>query len=345
MTSGSSWLGVHIKSDGAISAAGAIGLARDAERLGYAGVTLNEDVGHDVFAVLGAMSGVTEEIAIGTAIVNVYTRSALQIAMGAATVDELSRGRVMLGISVGHHPWNDRYHGLAIEPPLARLREYVNFLRLALSGEQFGFEGAIFHNVEAQLGFPPFRRDVPIHIGGDRPKMLALSAEIADGSIMNVVPARYVAEVAAPHYFATAQRAGRNVGALELSAIVTCCVNADREVALRDARAAFVGRLRSNPAKVIELRPTDHQVELRRIAAMIAGNQFDRAIEEIPDEIVTDTIAAGNVADAQIVLGNFRAAGCTRVLVSAYPRTESQVRMTLEALAPSNPAQPGSGSV
>jgi len=336
VTSGRSWLGVHIKSDGAITATGAIALAREAERLGYAGVTLNEDVGHDVFSLLGAMSGVTEQILIGTAIVNVYTRSALQIAMGAATIDDLSNGRAMLGVSVGHHPWNDRYHGIALEPPLARLREYVGFIKLALSGERFHFEGEIFHNVEAKLGFPLFRRDLPVYIGGDRPNMLALSAEIADGSIMNVVPARYVADVAAPHYFDAARRAGRDVSALELIAIVTCCVNEDREVALRDARTAFVGRLKSNPAKVIELRPREHQDELRRIAALIVENQLDQAISEIPDEIVTDTIAAGNVEDVARALGSFRAAGCTRVLVSAYPRTESQLRTTLEALAPLN---------
>ncbi len=334
--SGRSWLGVHIKSDGAITAADAVALVREAERLGYAGATLNEDVGHDVFGLLGAMSGVTKRILIGTAIVNVYTRSALQIAMGAATIDDLSAGRAMLGVSVGHHPWNDRYHGIALEPPLARLREYVGFLKLALTGEPFRFEGEIFHDVEAQLGFPLYRRDLPVYIGGDRPNMLALSAEVADGSIMNVVPARYVAEFAAPHYFDTARRAGRDVSALELCAIVTCCVSDDREAALRDAREAFVGRLRTNPAKVIALRPRDHRDELARIDALITGNQLERAIAEIPDEIVTDTIAAGNAEDVAKALGSFRAAGCTRVLVSAYPRTYAKVQATLDALAPLN---------
>jgi len=328
-----SWLGVHLKSDGAITASGAIALAGEAERLGYAGVTMNEDVGHDVFAVLGAISNATEHILLGSAIVNVYTRSALQIAMGAATIDDLSNGRAMLGVSVGHHPWNDRYHGIPLEPPLARLREYVSFLKLALSGERFHFEGQIFRGVEAELGFPLYRKDLPVYIGGDRPKMLELSAQVADGSIMNVVPARYVADVAAPHYFDSARRAGRDVGALELSVIVTCCVNEDRRVALRDARTAFVGRLKSNPKKVIELRPKDHQDELKRIAGLIEQNQLDRAIAEIPDEIVTDTIAAGDVTDVARALGNFRDAGCTRVLIASYPRTPEQVRTTLNTLA------------
>lgn len=329
-----SWLGVHIKSDGAITASHAIALAREADRLGYAGVTLNEDVGHDVFGVLGAMSVVTKDILLGSAIVNVYTRSALQIAMGAATIDDLSKGRAMLGVSVGHHPWNDRYHGIPLEPPLARLREYVAFLKLALSGERFGFEGEIFRGVEAELGFPLYRKDLPVYIGGDRPKMLEFSAEVADGSIMNVVPARYVADFAAQHYFDRARQAGRDVDALELCAIVTCCVNEDRQVALKDARAAFVGRLKSNPKKMIELRPKEHQEELGRIAGLIKNGQIDQSIAQIPEEIVTDTIAAGNASDVARALGRFRDAGCTRILIAPYPRTPEQVQTTLHMLAP-----------
>lgn len=328
-----SWLGVHLKSDGAISASQAIALAGEAEQLGYSGVTLNEDVGHDVFGLLGAMSVSTSRISLGSAIVNVSTRSALQIAMGAATIDDLSNGRAMLGISVGHHPWNDRYHGIPLEPPLARLREYVAFLRLALSGEHFRFEGQIFQNVEAELGFPLFRRDLPIYIGGDRPRMLELSAEVADGSIMNVVPARYVSDFAAPRYFDHARRSGRNVDALELSAIVTCCVNEDRALAREHARRSFVARLRSNPKKVIELRPAEHRGELETISGLIALGEIDRAVEEIPDEIVADTIAAGDASDVARALERFREAGCTRVLIAAYPRTPEQIRTTLHSLA------------
>lgn len=328
------WLGVHIKSDGLINASGALLLAAEAERLGYSGVTLNEDVGHDAFATLGAMAMSTKTIALGTAIINVYTRSALQIAMGAATIDDLSGGRAMLGLSVGHHPWNDRYHGIPIEPPLPRLREYVLFIKKALSGRHFRFDGEIFRGVEAELGFTPFREDLPVYIGGDRRGMLELSAKIADGSIMNVVPARYVADFAAEHYFQSARTAGRDVDALELTAIVTCCVNADRAHAFEDARRAFVSRLRTNPAKMIDLRPREHQRELAPIIALIDAGRIDEAEEAIPFEIVTDTIAAGEPQEVIAAIDRFYAAGCTRVLIAPYPRTPESVRDALGALAP-----------
>jgi alkanesulfonate monooxygenase SsuD/methylene tetrahydromethanopterin reductase-like flavin-dependent oxidoreductase (luciferase family) len=328
------WLGVHIKSDGAISAQAAIDLAVAAEAFGFSGVTLNEDVGHDVFGLLGAMAMSTSKIAIGSAIANVYTRSAFQLAMGAATVDDLSQGRAMLGLSVGHHPWNDQYHGIALEPPLPRLREYVTFIKQALGGEEFSFEGKIFHDVRAKLGFPIFRQNLPVFIGGDRPGMLALSAEIADGSIMNVVPAGYIADFAAEHYFSTARRAHRDINQLQLTAIVTCCVQEDRDIALRDARKTFIGRLRSNPKKVIELRSKEIRGELEMISQLIKGGEIERAAEEISEEIVTDTIAAGTPSEVMETLGRFYAAGCTRVVAAIFPRTPESIALALSQLAP-----------
>ncbi len=338
------WLGVHLKSDGAVSAAAAISLAREAEAHGFHGVTLNEDVGHDAFALLGAMAGATSQIAIGSAIANVYCRSALQLAMAAATVDELSNGRCVLGLSVGHHPWNDRYHGIAIEPPLPRLREYLNFIRVALTGKEFTFDGRIFSGVRGRLGVPLLREDLPIFVGGDRAGMLALSAELADGSIMNVVPASYVANFAAEHYFATARSFGRSSDDLDLVAIVTCVVDENRERAIASARRTFVGRLRSNPAKVMALRPGVHSEELQLRVAQLAEGEFDRVVEEISEEIVTDTIAAGTKEEVQAHLDRFYLAGCTRVLVAPFPRTPETIMATIHALAPTIPSTAASAA-
>lgn len=331
------WLGIHIKCDGAINASTAIALAVEAEALGFSAVTLNEDVGYDVVGILGAAGVLTQSVALGSAIMNIHTRTALQMAMGMATVDDMTRGRAMLGVSVGHHPWTDEYHGVPIGPSLARLREYVEFIRHAWSGERFSFDGTYIKGIYAKLGFPPFRSDIPIYIGGDRPKILALSAEIADGSIMNVVPSRYVSEFAAEHFFSSARSAGRHVENLELTAIVTCCVNDDRDAALRDARKVFIERLRSNPKKIMALRPGTFQEELSAMSAMIVEGNVEQAIEEISEELVVDTIAAGGRDEVMKTIERFYGAGCTRVLVAIYPRTPASVLQAMRALAPGRP--------
>ena len=103
-----------------------VALARRAEEAGFESLWTNEDIGFDSFTVLSAIAQHTSRIHLGTAIVNVYSRSAMQLAMAAATLDELSGGRAILGLSIGHHPWNDLGHGIPIEKPLARIREYVS---------------------------------------------------------------------------------------------------------------------------------------------------------------------------------------------------------------------------
>ncbi|MBO0884072.1 MAG: LLM class flavin-dependent oxidoreductase, partial [Mycobacterium sp.] len=105
------WLGLHIVNHRTLSNRDVLACIELADELGYDGVTLNEDVGHDSFALLSVAATRTRRVLLGTAITNVYVRTALQVAMGAVTLDDLSGGRAQLGLSVGHHPWNDLYHG------------------------------------------------------------------------------------------------------------------------------------------------------------------------------------------------------------------------------------------
>ena len=110
-------IGIDFKDEGTgseLSARDVLDLARQAEAAGFESMWLNEDIGRDSIAMLAAISTTTKSIDVGTAIVNVYTRSAFQIAMAAATLDELSQGRARLGLSVGHHPWNDLAHGIPL---------------------------------------------------------------------------------------------------------------------------------------------------------------------------------------------------------------------------------------
>ncbi len=121
--------------------------------------------------MLSAISQHARRIRLGTAIVNVYSRSDMQVAMAAATLDELSGGIAILGLSIGHHPWNDLVTASRSRSNvLARLREYVAFIRKAASGEHFRHDGR--HWESRQQGTWPslsaFRDD-------DAPTLVAIS--------------------------------------------------------------------------------------------------------------------------------------------------------------------------
>jgi len=329
-------IGVDLKNEGTgndLSGQDLLGLARRIEAGGFDGVWLNEDIGKDSVALLSAMSTITKSVGLGTAILNVYSRSALQIAMAAATLDELSEGRARLGLSIGHHPWNDLGHGIPLEAPLARLREYVEFIRKALSGEHFTHDGRFFSGVDTRLGFRPPRSNLPIYIGATRPRMVALAGELADGLLTNVVSPHYIANFSAQQFRDAAKRTGRNPNGLELMAIITCCAAEDRKEALGHARATFMQRFRSNPARMIETQRLEFRDELCALKELVERGEIERAQQETSEPLVTSFIAAGSGKELWRTIEDYFSAGCTRVLVAAYPRGKAAVERLLKALA------------
>lgn len=329
-------IGVDLKNEGTgneLTSQEILELACQAENQGLDCVWLNEDIGKDSVALLGAMSTVTKSIGLGTAIINVYSRSALQIAMAIATLDELSQGRARLGLSIGHHPWNDLGHGIPLEAPLARLREYVKFVRKALSGERFTHSGRFFSGVNTRLGFRAPRPDLPIYIGATRLRMVALAGEVADGLITNVVTPHYISNFQVERLRDGARQAGRDPANLELIAVVTCCPADHREEALAHARSTFMQRFRSNPARMIETQQPQFRDELLALKDLVDRGELEQAQQETSEELVTSFIAAGSGKELWSTIDRYFAAGCTRVAVAAYPRGKASVERLLKALA------------
>src|SRR2546422_7528494 len=114
-----------------------------AEECGYELVLVPEAWGRDATVVLGALAARTTRIGIGTGIVNVYSRSPALIAMAAATLDEISGGRAVLGLGVSGRAVVEGWHGAAMEAPLARLREVTEAVRAVIRRERQGYAGGV----------------------------------------------------------------------------------------------------------------------------------------------------------------------------------------------------------
>lgn len=329
-------IGIDFKDDGldcALSAQDVLDLARQAEDAGFESVWLNEDIGRDSMAMLAAIATTTKQIHVGTAIVNVYTRSAFQIAMGAATLDELSGGRAHLGLSVGHHPWNDLAHGIPLEAPLARCREYVQFIRKALTGEKFTHDGRFFTGVNSKLGVHRAPKHLPIYVGATRPRMVALAGEVADGLLTNVVSPYYIANYSIEQFRDGARKAGRNPDGLELTAIATCCASDNRAEALSHARATFMQRFRSNPDRMIGTQSPEFREELVELKALVERGETERAQQQVSEGLATTIVAAGNGKQIRKTIDQYFAAGCTRVIVAPFPRGRDSAERLIRALA------------
>lgn len=328
-------IGLDVKHEGrgfVLSAADIIELAERAEAVGFESVWTNEDIGYDSFSILSAIAQHTNRIGLGTAIVNVYNRSAMQLAMGASTLNELSGGRFTLGLSVGHHPWNDLGHGIPLINPLARLRETIAFLRKAMSGKQFTHDGPVYAGVDTRLTFDPLQPPPPIFVAGERPRILALAGELADGLLINVVSPDYIAETAIPVVRKAAAAAGRDSYALEITGLVTCCVSEDRDTAMAQARAMTVHRLRHS-LKMLDTQPNHRHDEIRHIhEAMLRGDR-EAALAAVSDALALSIVNAGTADEVAAGLGRYFEAGCTRVIAVPYPRSAEATGLVIDALS------------
>jgi alkanesulfonate monooxygenase SsuD/methylene tetrahydromethanopterin reductase-like flavin-dependent oxidoreductase (luciferase family) len=147
-----------------------------------------ETWGMENFSMLSAISHKTTTQKIGSSIINIYSRSPAIIAMGSATIDTLSDGRLILGLGTSSLPLVETFHGYKFEKPVQRMKEYVEIIRLILSGKQVNYTGEIFNLKNFTLLLKPKRESIPIYLAAVNQKMVDLTWSIGDGVIFYLRP-------------------------------------------------------------------------------------------------------------------------------------------------------------
>ena len=170
-----------------------IPMVQEAERLGYDAVFTAEAYGSDVFTPLAWIGAHTERIRLGTGIAQLSARAPTATAMAAMTLDHLSGGRLILGLGVSGPQVVEGWYGQPFGKPLARTREYINIIRQVLArkdpvvseGDHYPLpytgEGSWGLGKTLKSIVHPLREDLPIFLGSEGPKNVAMTAEIADG--------------------------------------------------------------------------------------------------------------------------------------------------------------------
>jgi 5,10-methylenetetrahydromethanopterin reductase len=169
-------------------------LARDAERAGFDAICMPENAaieeGWDAFTPLTAIALATKKILLSTSIISIYTRTPIITAKTAAALDQLSRGRLILGLGRGVSSALEA-EGIASNKPLTRMREFVEIVRQLLRTGTGPYSGDVLRLGERlQLGFRPYRKAIPIYLGAAGPKMLRLAGAIADGVYLPTIGGR-----------------------------------------------------------------------------------------------------------------------------------------------------------
>jgi 5,10-methylenetetrahydromethanopterin reductase len=193
-------------------------------------------VSHDLFlrsapVILTAVAASTSRIQIGTCILNPYTINPAELAMFAATLDEYSQGRFLLGLGAGAGSFL-KWVGLEQSKPLTAIRETITALRALLNGERHPTQGHFLNwTNEAYLRFTPPRRHIPIYLGAMSLNMLRAIGEYADGGLPLLFPPEHYANVH-PLIADGAKAAGRDLSEIDIAGCVWCSVSPDREAAL-----------------------------------------------------------------------------------------------------------------
>jgi F420-dependent oxidoreductase-like protein len=156
--------------------------AQLADELGYDSFWVSEAWGYDIFPLLAEIATATKRIKLGTGIINVFSRTPGLIAMSAATVDEISEGRFILGIGTSGARVIEGFHGRPFAKPLTQVRDVVRVTRTLLSGGKLTEAGAELADYRPfRLEMKPVRADLPIYIAALKQKAIESIGECADG--------------------------------------------------------------------------------------------------------------------------------------------------------------------
>ena len=239
-------LGVHIGYWGlGLTSEDQLRIVQEAERLGYDSVWAAEAYGSDTATVLAWLAGQASTIRLGAGIFQMPGRSAAMTAMTAATIDQLSNGRMIVGIGSSGPQVAEGWHGQRFAKQLQRTREYVAVVRMALARERVEFKGETMElplpdgpGKALKLTISTVQDKIPIYLAAIGPKNTALAGEIADGWIPTLFSPEHVSELR-PLLQEGAERTGRSLEGFDIAPTVNVFVTDDLKAA-RDAMRPFI---------------------------------------------------------------------------------------------------------
>ncbi|HXH09844.1 MAG TPA: LLM class flavin-dependent oxidoreductase [Alphaproteobacteria bacterium] len=302
-----------------------------AEELGYESAWVAEGHGGDQFAILSACAMATKRIRLGTSISSVFVRSIPTIAMAAATVDQLSNGRFILGLGSSHRVQVEPEHGIPYRKPIQRLRESVEVIRTLLRQGSVSYKGEIISIEAFDLWFTPLRPEIPIYLAALFPKMLQVCGEIAQGVILTWSTLE-AGRRAAENIAIGAQRVGRRVEEVDIASLLPCYVTADRRQAFDAMRSsvAFYGGFFPRYNRLMAESGFADAAHAIKAAWDRAG--LEAATQMVPDALIEAISISGPPSDCRERVEAYRCSGISLPIISPRPSGPNPKQMVLEAL-------------
>jgi F420-dependent oxidoreductase-like protein len=299
-----------------------------ADRLGFDSAYVTHIAGRDSLTVLMAYAAATERIRLGTGVVPIFSRTPATMAQTAATIDECSGGRMVLGLGVSHRVTVENWHGAKIEKPVTQMREYLGAVRAIIRGERPP-ESTYFPTKFAFMGYR-CRAELPIYVAALSPNMLRLTGELADGVMLWLCSPAYVRETVIPNIREGLEQAGRSEDGFDVVAAVPIALADDREAARATMRQDLVPYA-SLPFYRAMLDASGFGDDLAAFDAGMAAGDVERAKAGLSDRMLDELGGVGDAEEVRAAVDRYRAAGVVSPCVGGVPGTDFNAG--LEAVA------------
>ncbi len=319
-------------------------VVQEAERLGYDSVWAAEAYGSDAATVLGWLAAGTTKIKLGSAIFQMPGRSPAMTAMTAATIDELSSGRMVLGIGSSGPQVAEGWHGQRFGRQLQRTREYVAVVRKALSRERVEFKGETLElplpngpGKALKLMINPVQERIPIYLAAIGPRNTALAGEIADGWIPTFFSPEFVGDFR-DLLQEGADRSGRSLDDFQIAPTVSAFVSGDRELArnmMRPGLALYVGGMGSRKQNFYNnlVQRYGFEEAAKTVQDLYLDGKKEEAAAALPDELIDMISLCGPSDVVRDRIAAFRDAGVDTLMVMPMAFTREDRIEQLRAVA------------
>ena len=315
-----------------------------AEQLGYDSVWTAEAYGSDAATILAWLAGQTTKIKLGSAVFQIPGRSAAMTAMTAATIDQLSGGRMILGLGTSGPQVSEGWHGQRFGKQLQRTREYFDVVRMALRRERLVYQGETLQlplpdgpGKALKLTIAPVQERIPIYLAAIGPRNTALAGEIADGWLPTFFSPEHVGMFRA-RLDEGAARAGRTLDGFEIAPQVSVHISNDLETArnfMRPALALYVGGMGSRKQNFYNALVCEYGFEeaAAEVQDLYLDGKREQAMAAIPDALIDLVSLVGPREMVAERLAAYRDAGVGTLLVSPLGHTREQQFEQLRTLA------------
>ncbi len=310
-----------------------------AERLGYDSVWTSEAFGSDALTPLAWYGARTRRIKLGTAVVQLSARTPAATAMAAVTLDHLSGGRLMLGLGASGPQVVEGWYGVPFAQPLARTREYVDLLRVMWHRQRPARNAGSHYPLPYRpgtglgkpltLSIPALRDAIPVYLGAEGPKNVALAAEIADGWLSifthpdKIVQVYGEALAAAPPSF-------------DIAAMVNVVVTDDLAAAFRTVKMMigfYIGGMgaRGRNFHLDVVSRMGFEEAGREVQELYLEGRRDEAFAAVPDELADGLCLLGPIGRIRERLEPWRKSPVTTLLAMG-PTSEPELRAIRDAV-------------